>query len=342
MRSQLTYIIGLRNTPAFSSFDTNAIAASAMFQLAFPYADGAAESAEMAYLDRKYDTDRANGGYASKPQTPKRGRPKKNPEPEEDSKVLPDGSTGVRLQGTWLPCADAIEIAEEYGLLLYARPLIEAEAIKTANGPVLVGSDAANAAAAGQQAAAKKSPDASARKRQRTSEAAAASSVGDESTSTTASPKSATRTRVKKTAGGEKKTTTTTKIAAAEGMTQKEIDEQIKKSKDLAKEVQAAKAGNAATATATKSRKRRASNERPTAELDHLAGDIDASATFMSRQVRRGGRAVRRRPAVSAAGAVGAAAAAGVGALAWFAGGNIDVAQQLLQQGFQSLSGFFF
>lgn len=329
-------------------FDTNAIAASAMFQLAFPYADGAAEATEMAYLDRKFETDRANGGMIAKPRTSKRGRPKKNaPTAEEEGEVLelPVGSTGVRLQGTWLPCEDAVEVAEEYGLLLYARPLIEAQAIHTESGPQLVGLESERVPAA---AKTPESPPSSTRKRQRTSKAAAAeqaeaTTAADESTASSASPKAATRTRTKKTikADGTSETTTTkttTTIEPAEGgLSQKEIDEQIKKSKELAKQVQAAPAASPQKAGG---RKRRASNERPTADLDHLADD--SSVNFVSRQVRRGTRAVQRRPVVSAAGAVGAAAAAGVGALAWFAGGNVDVAQQLVQQGLQQLSGFFF
>lgn len=333
---------------AQTSFDTNAIAASSMFQLAFPYADGAAEAAEMAYLDRKFDTDRANGGMITKPRTPKRGRPKKNPAPEDeaDTKVLPEGSTGVRLQGTWLPCEDAVEIAEEYGLLTYAQPLIDAKAVHLENGPQLVGADnvAVSTAAKGGESPSATTP----RKRQRTA-AKAEDSEADESTSTTASPK-ASRGRKSKAAtkaaenGEGVIKSTTTKIAAAAGLTQKEIDEQIKKSKDLAKDVQAAAkkatTGSSSTSPSTRGRKRRASNERPTADLDHLADD--SSVNFVSRQVRRGTRAVRRRPVVSAAGAMGAAAAAGVGALAWFAGGNVDVAQSLLQQGLTHLQGFFF
>ncbi|CAO1626403.1 unnamed protein product [Parajaminaea phylloscopi] len=350
-------------------FDTDAIAASAMFQLAFPYADGAAEATEMAYLDRKYNTDRANGGLVAKPRTPKRGRPKKNapaPEDEADALVLPEGSTGVRLQGTWLPCEDAIEVAEEYGLLLYARPLIEAQALLTEAGPQLVGVAAEPETAATPAKAAPTSPPSSNRKRQRTAAVAepdtepepadgAGNDEGEASdekeiptTSSTAavaddsSPKTSTRTRTRKTTKADgtvetKTIKTTTKVEAAGGLTQDEIDEQIRKSKDLAKQVQTT---SAAGETKAGGRKRRASNERPTADLDHFAED--PSVNFVSRQVRRGTRAVRRRPVVSAAGAVGAAAAAGVGALAWFAGGNVDVAQQLVQQGLQSLSGFFF
>lgn len=322
----------------------------------------------MAYLDRRYETDRANGGLVAKPRTPKKGRSKKNVpvEDEADALVLPEGSTGVRLQGTWLPCEDAIEVAEEYGLLLYARPLIEAQATQTESGPQLVGLEqvAVVATPSKAAAAAPDSPSSNKRKRQRTSKAAAAAAAAiDEAEATqlaedaidttitttmkaaaAASPKSATRTRTKKSTKADgsvetKTTKTTTKIEAVTGLTQDEIDEQIKKSKDLAKQVQA----NSATPNGTQrasNRKRRASNERPTADLDHLADD--SSVNFVSRQVRRGTRAVRRRPVVSAAGAVGAAAAAGFGALAWFAGGNIDVAQQFVQQGFQSISGFFF
>ena len=38
-----------------------------MFRLAFPYADADEESAEMAYLESRFDTDVANGGMTTRP-----------------------------------------------------------------------------------------------------------------------------------------------------------------------------------------------------------------------------------------------------------------------------------
>lgn len=330
------------------SFDTNAIAASSMFRLAFPYADGEAERVEMAYLDRRFDTDRANGGLVAA--KPKRGRPKKAKEGEEETatppgKVLPEGSTGVRLQGTWLPCEDALPIAEEYGLTLYAKPLIESQAITVGGTVQLVDPNAPAAVSATPSTPAEtKTPGtpSSTRKRARTTKAAAADESGAEDT-TTSTPGKASRTRTKRAvkADGTEETTvtkTTTTIEPAVGMTQDEIDEQIKKSRELAKEVQSTKASP--SAAATKSRKRRASNQRPTADLDPL--EDDSSVNFVSRSIRRGTRVARRRPIATSAGALSVAAAAGVGALAWFTGGQVDVAQQLLQQGLSAMQGFFF
>ncbi|CAO1635385.1 unnamed protein product [Sympodiomycopsis kandeliae] len=352
-RVKLDTVNGANHGFLLKRFDTNAIAASSMFRLAFPYADGEAERIEMAYLDRKFDTDRANGGTIAKPATPKRGRPKKNPtkEDEEDAavpaQILPDGSTGIRLQGTWLPCENALEIAEEYGLSLYAEPLIEAEAEIVEGVPRLIGAPVATPTAT------KTAPEtpSSGRKRQRTSKAAAEAaaaaeeSAGEESVKGT--PK-ATRTRTKRVVkdDGSEETrvtkTTTTIEPAEEGLSQKEIDEEIKKSKALAEEVLASKTKSPSKSPAKSKagRKRRASNERPTADLDVLADD--SSVNFVSRNVRRGTRAVRQRPIATSAGAVGVAAAAGVGALAWLSGGQVDVAQQLIQQGISAFQGFFF
>lgn len=335
-----------------------------MFRLAFPYADGEAEREEMAYLDSKYDTVRANGGLIDKPK--KMGRPKKVKDGEEapatPGKVLPEGSTGVRLQGTWLPCEDALDIADEYGLLLYAKPLIEATAeLSGAGQPQFVGgsssaypppsndSDAAPPATpkskkAGSTAG---SPPNSNRKRQRTSKESAAEESEAEgaagkspksSSSTTTTPKATRSSRTKKStkADGTSETTTTkvtTVIEPAQGMTQKEIDEQIKKSRELAQEVQKSKTGEASTSG--RGRKRRASNDRPSADIDRLADEAGLRVNAVSRTVRRGARAVRRRPVATTAGVMGVATAAGVGALAWLAGGQVDVAQQLLQQGLQ-------
>ncbi len=134
-RVKLPTVNGQDHAFLLKRFDTNAMAASSMFRLAFPFADGNAEAAEMQFLDAKYDTNRANGGYileeVKAPETPKkRGRPRKNPEtPKKDAatdsesvagekqiRVLPEGSTGVRLQGTWIPAEDAADVAEDYGI----------------------------------------------------------------------------------------------------------------------------------------------------------------------------------------------------------------------------------
>ena len=96
-----------------------------MFRLAFPYADADEESAEMAYLESRFDTDVANGGMTTRP----RGR--------RTQGVLPPGSTGVRLQGVWIPCEEVSPIAEDYGLLEIAQPLIEATAVLHGSVPLL-------------------------------------------------------------------------------------------------------------------------------------------------------------------------------------------------------------
>ena len=93
-----------------------------MFRLAFPYADTESERAEMAYLEARFDSDVANGGLIQ-PARNTRSRAKKEA-------VLPQGSTGVRLQGVWIPCESASSIAEDYGLLEIVQPLLDATAVK--------------------------------------------------------------------------------------------------------------------------------------------------------------------------------------------------------------------
>lgn len=114
-------------------FDTNAIAGSSMFRLAFPYADAEEESAEMTYLESRFDTDAANGGFIAPPRARSRKSTAAQDSPSKKAGKLPPGSTGVRLQGVWIPCEHASSIASDYGLLELAQPLIEATAILLPN-----------------------------------------------------------------------------------------------------------------------------------------------------------------------------------------------------------------
>ena len=135
-RIKLPSVNGAEHGFLLKRFDTNAIAGSSMFRLAFPYADGEEESAEMAYLESRFDTNVANGGTLA-PATPRRGRkPDPNNAKSNGSGVLPPGSTGVRLQGVWIPCEQAAPIAEDYGLLELAQPLLEATAVLLPNDDV--------------------------------------------------------------------------------------------------------------------------------------------------------------------------------------------------------------
>ena len=302
------------------------MAASSMFRLAFPYADGEAEKSEMAYLEKKYDADLANGGRIK---APKRGRgkpSKKTLELEEEAGKLPEGSSGVKLQGTWIPCADALVVAKEYGLLRFAKPLIEAQATPSESGPPILTpskSDTISAPTSTTKA-----------KRGRPSAAAKAAAAENASSPTV------TRTRVTKRVkedGVEEVTieeTKTTLESAGKNMTNAQIEEQIKESQALAKGIQS----SAGPATSTSSRKRRAISQGASAELDLLADDDYESSNAVVRSLRKSGRAVRRRPIVTTAGAL---SAVGAGALAWLSGGNLDVATQLVQQGVANLQSLF-
>ncbi|WFD33409.1 hypothetical protein MCUN1_000222 [Malassezia cuniculi] len=121
-RIKLPTVNGAEHGFLLKRFDTNAIAGSSMFRLAFPYADAESERAEMAYLETRFDTDVANGGLIQPPRNA-RSRAKKEA-------VLPPGSTGVRLQGVWIPCEAAAPIAQDYGLLEIVQPLLDATAVK--------------------------------------------------------------------------------------------------------------------------------------------------------------------------------------------------------------------
>lgn len=120
-RIKLPTVNGAEHGFLLKRFDTNAIAGSSMFRLAFPYADAETERAEMAYLEARFDTEVANGGLAHATHGT-RSRAKKA--------ALPPGSTGVRLQGVWIPCDVAAPIAADYGLLEIVQPLLDATAIK--------------------------------------------------------------------------------------------------------------------------------------------------------------------------------------------------------------------
>lgn len=344
-RVKLPTVNGQDHAFLLKRFDTNAMAASSMFRLAFPFADGNAEAAEMQFLDAKYDTNRANGGYiveeVKAPETPKkRGRPRKTADtPKKDAatdtesvsgekqiRVLPEGSTGVRLQGTWIPAEDAIEVAEDYGIAKFALPLIHATAEHSDDGgaPILTSAPVAEV----------KTP----RKRQRVSAAAAASDAE-------ASPKLVQKVTRSENADGTisqvhvettlEADSTSSRIPAA--LSQAEIEAQIAEAKALAAGIQRS-AASGAKAASTRGQKRRAVNDRPTAELDPLADDEDyAESGRVVRAFRRGTRVARKRPIATTAGVVAAAGAVGAGALAWISGGNPDLALQTLQSSLQNI-----
>jgi hypothetical protein len=311
------------NVTALDRFDTNAIAASSMFRLAFPYADGEAERSEMAYLEKRFDVDVANGGKLKAPIKRKGGRPsKKALEAEEKAGELPEGSTGVKLQGTWIPCADALEVAKEYGLAMFAQPLIEAQASQATTGEPLL------------------TPSKNSKLSTPMSSKATKGLAKEESGSqdSFASPKivrTRTTKRVKEDGSEEilvEKSETT--LEPVNNMTQAQIEAQIKEAKSLAKGIQAE-----GVKSSTPSRKRRAVNQAPSADVDPLADEEYESGYAVVRSLRKGGRAVRRRPIITTAGAL---SAVGAGTLAWMAGGDLDVATQLVQQGIASLSNWFF
>lgn len=299
-----------------------------MFRLAFPYADGEAERGEMGYLEKRFDTDVANGGRYK---APKRGRgrvSKKILEAEELAGELPEGSTGVKLQGTWIPCSDALAIAKEYGLQRFAQPLIEAKASQTDNGqPILTPSKM------------DKISTPTSAKTKRSKVKGEESSFDDMPSSLTDASPTVTRTRTTKRVkedGSEEVLVekTETSLEPVGALSSAQIEAQIKEAQSLAKGIQSN--GDKAP---TSSRKRRAVTQTPTADLDPLADEEYESSNAVVRSLRKSGRAVRRRPIVTTAGAL---SAVGAGTLAWMAGGNLDVATQLVQQGVANLGSWFF
>lgn len=287
-----------------------------MFRLAFPYADGEAERGEMAYLERKFDADLANGGRRKAGRKGK-GRPKKNSEANKEEGELPEGSSGVKLQGTWIPCSDALEIASEYGLLRFAQPLIEAKATQALNGhPVLTPSKTDKVSTP-------------------TSTSTKAKQSREEADSTPSKASRSTK-RVREESKGEESGYKKT-VEAVGAMTSAQIQAQIKEAQQLVKGIQSN--GEATTSSSSSSRKRRAVNQTPTAVLDHLADEEYETSNAVVRSLRKGGRAVRRRPVITTAGAL---SAVGAGTLAYISGGNLDVATNILQQGVASLQSWFF
>ncbi|KAJ1596940.1 hypothetical protein NDA14_001419 [Ustilago hordei] len=351
-RVKLPTVNGQDHAFLLKRFDTNAMAASSMFRLAFPFANGKAEAAEMQFLDAQYDTNRANGGYileeVKAPETPKkRGRPRKTAEtPKKDAgstdtepisdekqiRVLPEGSTGVRLQGTWIPAEDAVEVAEDYGIAKFALPLIHATAEHAVDGgaPILTSAPVA---------AEVKTP----RKRQRVSAAASSAS----SASDAHSPRMVQKvTRVENVAGTISKVTvestletgSSTSNGIPTALSQAEIEAQIAEAKALAAGITGSVTAFGKTTASGRGQKRRAVNDRPTAELDPLADDEDyAQSGTVVRAFKRGTRIARKRPIATTAGVVAAAGAVGAGALAWISGGNPDLALQTLQNSLQSI-----
>ena len=177
------------------------------------------------------------------------------------------------------------------------------------------------------------------RKRQRVSAAAAASDAE-------ASPKLVQKvTRVENADGTISQVNVETTIEAESSssngipaaLSQAEIEAQIAEAKALAAGIQkSATAGG--KAAASRGQKRRAVNDRPTAELDPMADDDEyAESGRVVRAFRRGTRVARKRPIATTAGVVAAAGAVGAGALAWISGGNPDLALQTLQSSLQSI-----
>lgn len=280
----------------------------------------------MAYLEARYDAERANGGIGRPQSTPKRkpGRPKSKTAEELEIESQGTGSSGVRLQGTWIPCADALVVAEEYGLIRYARPLVEARAQHSETGPLLTPSknDHVSTPSSGPRNA---PPSA---KRPRTTKV----EETEERTSTPSGKEVVSRHRTITTGDGEIKVEeTTTTLAVGKALTQAEIDAQLEEAKAV---VANAKAAHPESSRQAGQRKRSATDQSPSADLP----EEDSIPNMVVRSARRTALAARRRPATATAGALGAASAVGVGALAWLSGGNVGVASQIVQQGVQSLS----
>ncbi|PWN37248.1 uncharacterized protein FA14DRAFT_176546 [Meira miltonrushii] len=303
-------------------FDTNAIAASSMFRLAYPHASLEHEAEEMQYLEQRYETDLANGGHAKVPKKP-RGRPSKKAleaasQELQYDEVLPAGSTGVRLQGTWIPSPDAMIVAAEYGLERWARPLIEAKATESDSGTAILTPAKGDKVSTPTSGRSKKI-------------------LQQVLENPTGSPTSILRAAKRSKDDGSQEVSVDQKILQS-GLSAEQIAKQIKDSQALAKNVQAKGASSGSA-----SLKRRAANQNPSANNDEFDESEDyENANVVVRSLRRGQRVVRRRPIATTAGALGAVGAVGAGTLAWVAGGNLDIAVQLVQQGVQNLSSWFF
>ena len=328
-RIKLPTVNGAEHGFLLKRFDTNAIAGSSMFRLAFPYADGEEESAEMAYLESRFDTNVANGGTLA-PATPRRGRkPDPNNAKSNGSGVLPPGSTGVRLQGVWIPCEQAAPIAEDYGLLELAQPLLEATAVLLPNDDVpLLNPDADTLALAAESERVPLSTPQRQAKRARTAESmaadAASAALASPSSSTpmqaaqqllgTSAPETPTSPSKRRAAPRRTRAAMAAAAAASEPglqtpMTPAQIDAQIRAAKELAADI----AADSDKASSTTTRAKRRAEEEADGEV------------VVAPQGQTATRALRRRvphsaPLVRAAGALTAAGALGVGAAAWYAG----------------------
>jgi len=312
------------------------MAASSMFRVAFPYAGEEAERKEMAYLEERFDCSAANGGNIdeTKGSTSKKGRKKTQNKVEGE---LPEGSTGVKLQGTWIPSSDALELAKEYGLAIYASPLIEAKFELRAGEtvPQLIKENSSSSSV-------KATPRGGKRQRVKEDE----DSITETSTSATTSNGSPALVQTKTTKsikpnGVEEvivEKTETSVVSDGTALTPEEIEEQIKASKNLVKDVKNKVPNSLTNGIATPSRKRRAINDAPTAEGSTLDDD-EEDGNAVIRTFRRGTRVARRRPIT---GTIGAGVAVGAASLAWVAGGNLDVAMQILQNGATQVGSWFF
>lgn len=286
-------------------FDTNAIAGSSMFRLAFPYADAEEESVEMTYLESRFDTDAANGGYVAASRS---RSPRKMDSPSKKTGTLPPGSTGVRLQGVWIPCEHASSIANDYGMLELAQPLIEATALLLPNSNTLIlNPDSATVASAA--ATLEKSEEA---KNDATNETPTEDTSGRQTkrVRTTDVPSSPTKTEESSTpskrATRRSTRTSTAALSNAElsaSLTPAQIDTQIRESQLLAAKVQ--------------DEAMQDSNIRSRANKRRADDGHDGEKILVASQ-KSSGR--RRRPLARAAGMLTAAGAVGIGAMAWYTG----------------------
>ncbi|KDN42499.1 hypothetical protein K437DRAFT_257838 [Tilletiaria anomala UBC 951] len=394
-RVKLPTVNGATHGFLLKRFDTDAVAASAMFKLAFPYATLEAEEKEMSYLDKKFDCKSANGGTKTElvavPQFSEDGKRKPGRARKELRTFLPEGSTGVVLMGTWVPAADAAKLAQEYGLERFAQPLIDARAahfhgkpyfvddkgvpIAQANGsplepaqldalrhglplpPPSIKSTPAGpttphvskvitGSVNGTAGATTTTPSG---KRARVD-----SSI--EVDPTTGSPRmSTTATDLIQHADGSRTVLTTKHNVELSGRTEAEIQEDIARSKAIAKQAQQDAAASASTSSG--GRKRRAVAE-PSTGVDPLvdqgeegedytddaasAGAARRGANVVRRTIRRGTRVARRRPIAASATALGVAGAAAAAATALLNPQSLDLAVQAVQAGVANLQGWLF
>lgn len=321
-RIKLPTVNGAEHGFLLKRFDTNAIAGSSMFRLAFPYADAEAERAEMAYLESRFDTDVANGGLLPAPA--KRGRKAEADSPARAAGgVLPPNSSGVRLQGVWIPCDEAAAIAEDYGLLEIAQPLLDATAVLLPDqeAPVL-NPDAETVARAAEGAAARAESAGTApvtpsrqTKRARTQRAEA-----EEAPAATETPSPRTR------RGTPRRTRGAPSEGLDVGLSPAQVDAQIKAAKHLAAEIQ----GETPAGSKRSTRKRRAEDDEevavaPQARASGLLHGPGAAVHVLRSNARQHPVATRTAGVLTAAGAVGAAAA-------WYAGAlDLSSAVQQLQ-----------